>query len=486
MGELNIDLYIKSYRDRYYPDLTLSTNELEPLLNEINGDDTFVNPDSLKKCTTPTDFIKHFDVSRITEWLNENGYYKVKDGEERLPKGAMVKRYFWKRISGTRWYTGEYRYFSSHPQEARELGFKEIDGIKSINKRYYKHYDQDGLTLKEKFEVLAKDGRINKNAFYERDGKLYTVHIPDYRTTRHWDNVRLGGKGQKKLNVFLVKLLCDEGRKNGITFGKKIAKDPIPIEGCRNDKDERVTWNGHYQKKMAKLDLTVDLEHQIPLVPKVIGGVDGDGEDFEEMIDDTINRVGNENIDSIWYDGGHNSYKNIALSYVKYRFNDVWYHLDDDWVQHKTFEHTIHCKSVAFEPDQEIKWRYNTFHNEADYKPHATLEEMMWYIMQKGYYEPVGAYFRNRDLTKYRWLDLWGMYHEKRNHSKPYGMRFNREEGLHGILKEQYHLEMYMDVRGLKNIERELIGILNASIAVALTKLQHGITNKLTSIAYIK
>ncbi|PWB50713.1 MAG: hypothetical protein C3F06_11635 [Candidatus Methanoperedenaceae archaeon] len=88
--------------------------------------------------------------------------------------------------------------------------------------------------------------------------------------------------------------------------------DSTPIE-IPNDPDG--TYNVHYKKKMVKMHITSDYDHNIPLAKQVCGGTDDDNQYLEGMLKKTAISA-KENMDETWYDGGYNSNKNIALAHV--------------------------------------------------------------------------------------------------------------------------------------------------------------------------
>jgi len=62
------------------------------------------------------------------------------------------------------------------------------------------------------------------------------------------------------------------------------------------------TYNGHYKKKMVKMHITADYEHNIPLAKKVCGGTEDDYQHLEEMLNKTAVSA-KKNILETWFDG---------------------------------------------------------------------------------------------------------------------------------------------------------------------------------------
>ena len=63
--------------------------------------------------------------------------------------------------------------------------------------------------------------------------------------------------------------------------------------------------------------------------------------------------------------------------------------------------------------------------------------------------------------------------------------RRSHQEGSHGCWNEHLDLERRLRTKGLTNVDRYLTRNLCAVLAVALCRLQHGVRNNLTSVAYL-
>lgn len=65
-----------------------------------------------------------------------------------------------------------------------------------------------------------------------------------------------------------------------------------------------------------------------------------------------------------------------------------------------------------------------------------------------------------------------------------YHMR-NISEGVNSYLKNNLGLETHVNGKGIKNIDLHATQCCIAILAVALTRLQHGIKENLSSVAYL-
>ncbi len=183
-------------------------------------------------------------TSEFLSWLNLdpimpelNKHYSVKEGDEIYPRRAMLKTMILRKIKKIKYYTRTENYLKDHPDEALELGFN-ID--------------------------------INGN-----------VIVPDHETLRHFEKVRLGTEGMDAIMEILCISVVGAGDKLGLKIGENTGTDSTPIE---TPHDPAGTYNGHYKKKMFKMHITSDYDHNIPLAKKVCGGTDDDNQYLEGML----------------------------------------------------------------------------------------------------------------------------------------------------------------------------------------------------------
>ncbi len=130
------------------------------------------------------------------------------------------------------------------------------------------------------------------------------------------------------------------------------------------------------------------------------------------------------------------------------------YHIDKDWRENVVYEHKFNWRTYIYTPEQEINYLYRKWWEELDYKKEATLEYMMQYLVKKGIYEPVAMYFRNAYMREY-------------------------EECPDGVLG------VHVNGKGMKNIDLHVTMCCIVLLAVALTRLQHGFKDNLSSVPYL-
>lgn len=370
-------------------------------------------------------FLQGLNLDSIMPEINM--HYRVLEGEEKYPRLAMVKTMIFKKIKQIKYYTKIAGFLKENPIDALELGFN-----------------------------------------IDKSGNLI---VPDHETLRHFDKVRLGIDGINSIMTAFCTKVVETGNKNGLTIGKDTGTDSTPIEVPN---DPAGTYNGHYKKIMVKMHITSDYEHNIPLAKKVCGGTDDDDKYLEGLLRQTSISA-KKNMKDTWYDGGYNSHKNIALSHVEFCL-DPHYHLDINWRQNVKYEHKFDGKNYEYTPEQEINYLYRKRWQEPYYKKDASLDYMMQCLVKEGVYEPVSMHFRNARIQEFEECPdgVLDVYHLR-----------NCSEGINSYMKDYLGLETHINGKGLKNIDLHVTECCIAILAAALTRLQHGIIENISSVAYL-
>ncbi len=356
-----------------------------------------------------------------------NKHYIVKEGIETYPRRAMVKAFIWRNIKTIKYYTKEARYLQTHPDEALELGF---------------NIDSDG-----------------------------NVIVPDHETLRHFEKVRMDNEGMDAImQLFCIKVV-ESGNALGLKIGKCTGTDSTPIK-THNDPDGK--YNGHYKKEMVKAHITMDYDYNIPLAKKVCGGTENDDAYLENMLRMAAVSA-KKNMEETWFDGGYNGNKNIAFVQVEMGLNPH-YHIDKDWRENVKYEHRFHGKTYFYSPEQEINYLYRKNWQDTKYKKDASLEYMMQFLIKQRIYDPVAMYFRNDYMQKYKECPdkVLDIYHRR-----------NCNEGINSYLKDHLEVEVHVNGKGMKNIDLHVTECCIAILAVAFARLQHGIKENISSVAYL-
>jgi hypothetical protein len=370
-------------------------------------------------------FLNRLNLDPIMSEINK--YYLVKEGEEKYPRMAMIKTMIFKKIKQIKYYTTIAGYLKTNPAEAIELGFNK---------------DKSG-----------------------------NIKVPDHETLRHFDKVRLGNDGMDTIMTAFCTKVVEAGDQNRLKIGQNTGTDSTPIE---IPNDPVATYNGHYKKIMVKAHITSDYEHNIPLAKKVCGGTDDDDRYLEGLLRQTSISA-KKNMEDTWFDGGYNSNKNIALSHVQFGLTP-YYHIDADWRQNVKYEHKLNEKVYYYTPEQEINYLFRKRWQEPYYKKDASLEYMMQCLIKEEVYEPVAMHFRNARIQEFEECPdgVLDVYHMR-----------NCSEGVNSYMKNHLGLETHINGKGMKNIDLHVTECCIAILAAALTRLQHGIIENISSVAYL-
>lgn len=316
--------------------------------------------------------------------------------------------------------------------------------------------------LVNRFETRQEDAKF---IGFENNGND-RCKIPDRRTFRHWENVRVDNNILEIAMDASVSSLNHELNKKGIVLGKNIGIDSTPLESLFNDKDAK--YSGHYEKTGYKIHGAYDLDRNIPLAIIITPMNEGDSPYFKPLLD-KLHSLGIR-FEKVFADGAYNSYENFALIHAIYKAR---------FYTNLGVKATYNDKGTI----EGIQHEYNKLRYKPDFIPpdQITLVEKMQYLMKYGKTEVVGAYFRNQLLKTWT---VWKRKQKKQDHIL-YNDR-NVAEGYHGFVKKYLNLQNYFDYRGIKNVERHVRWTYLAILGIALTRAQNGITENLTQIAYFE
>ena len=273
----------------------------------------------------------------------------------------------------------------------------------------------------------------------------------------HFDKIRMGGKWDDLFRL-LRDAVVKEAASVGLTLGEKTLEDATPIEAL--DGDSEAEYSGHYEVKGYKLDTVTDLEEAVPLDKRVTGINDDEAKNLQPQMSEM--KEAGIDVKDHWIDGGYADYVNLAWMGV----NGITahYHLHENWVRNEkgSIDNILRL--------YQEHWKDNGF------KQRAGMGYILSFLLEKERVEEVGAFFRNQAMDRYASdpVSFLDDYHKR-----------SRQEGSHGYWKEHLDLERRLRTKGLVNVDRYLTRNLCAVLAVSLCRLQHGIKENLTSVAYL-
>ena len=405
-----------------------STNE-HPLVNGYKSNFTdggffdnlrLQNP-SEKNPVSIAEFLgKYLDLTSIRDLFA--GQYGSVDYHFRYPLDAMIKASMVRRIKCMRSFQKLVNRFETNQNDATLIGFQNND-----------------------------NGRCK---------------IPDRRTFRHWENIRINNKTLKGAMNLSIISLRKELEKHGETLGRRIGVDSTPLEALFNDQDAK--YSGHYEKTGYKIHGAYDLDRNIPLAIIITPMNDADSPYFIPLLS-KLHELGIK-FEQVFADGAYDTFEHFALIHLVY--NAKFY----------TNPGTNAAYNEKGTPEG-IQHEYNKLWKKTDYMlpNEVTLKDKLEYLMKYDKIDVVGAYFRNKFLGKW---EKWQKEKKEGNHID-YSNR-NAAEGFHGFVKKYLNLQNYFDYRGIKNVERHVRWTYLAILGIALAKVQNGITKNLTQIAYLE
>ena len=280
--------------------------------------------------------------------------------------------------------------------------------------------------------------------------------LPTYETIRRFINDLLA----EKVDEVFYQVVEEIGRKLK-KKGEKLEKgreDATVITAKR--KDDEAEYNGYYKTNGWKKDMLVS-KQGIFISYKDMEINDDEGKALPHHLW-KLKEVGIK-LDSLTVDGGYTSYKNIAIAHCGYQ-TKLLYKPQKGWVYNE--------KGTP----RKIRERYSKYWKDEWYTPNASIEEQLQFLYRKKEYEYVGAYFRNIHVKKYE---------VNKDLQKEIIQGRNENEGFNSYLKQRVGFECELPRKGEKEAFFHTTLCLLALNMVALTRLQNGVTESLTSVAYL-
>jgi hypothetical protein len=279
--------------------------------------------------------------------------------------------------------------------------------------------------------------------------------IPNHCTFSHFER-RLGIDGMREIFDILVMQIRSDLKRMGMTLGTNVAIDSTPIEGKENDPD--TSFNPYYRRRGYKIHGVYDLDFQLPVALEFTKITEGDAPHLPSLLD-KLHTLGMD-AREVYADGAYASYDNLAFVATNCK-GKAHFNFKSDAKENKMGSVTA------------ITRLYKTLWKHEGYDPNAPLEKILEFLMNKGYREEVGAYYWNQFVRDWR---------DSRDATKKSYNRRAAIEAFHGHMKQQMLLEKFMDARGIERAERHVLMVYVSLLAVALCRLQHGITDGLSNV----
>ena len=276
----------------------------------------------------------------------------------------------------------------------------------------------------------------------------------------HFLNKRLGSKGIKKLVDAFIKINKNELAKHNIILGEEVGLDATPIPAKK--KDKQADWSPHYEQWCYLWHNMPCINTNLPLEFHITNGREDEAHFFAPFLL-RLKTMKDINPNRIFVDGGYTNFENIARSYLYWDI-DIVCNIAKNW----QFSKLGTKKKID-------KW-YHKLWKSKDFKSKADFEHKLYPLMltDERRFKQVGMYFRNREiLSKFEespdgYMDC---YHQR-----------NKLESHHGTEKRNMEIK-HIEAKGIERITTHIGMHIIALHALALCRLQHGITENLTDTA---
>jgi hypothetical protein len=307
--------------------------------------------------------------------------------------------------------------------------------------------------VSELHRVIQSTAEIAKNLGFDPQ------NLPGYETIRHFKNDLLDYGTLEYMFYIQVKEIERQLNRYGERLGEKTLEDATIITSKRGDLEAE--YSGYYEDRGWKKDLLLDQKHKVFLAYQNLGINENEGHALPSNLE-KLQEI-DINVNEITADGKYPTYENIAVAKHKYG-TDLFYRPQDDWVHNDKGDM------------DEINKRYQKYWKHRDFRVNATLKYKLRFLYKRGGYEWVGAYYRNQHVRR---------YNSRIKHCmKRYRTERNTNESFNNYLKQHMGFETSLPQKGKGSAFKHTTLCLIAINAAALTRLQNGETEHLTSVAY--
>ena len=289
--------------------------------------------------------------------------------------------------------------------------------------------------------------------FLRKEGR---VKVPCYNNFWNFLKVRVRDDRIDKLSDIVLAELNIELRIRGIELGKNVGHDGFVIRAH----DKKAEYNGHYKTTMYKGEVGFDLDLMIPFYGCAAKGTAYDG-DYVIPFAERLDRIEKKER-KLYLDGHYTSLMNFAVLNNIHKARTVMNIPQDQRI-------------ISEDGNQENidKW-YQSFYEKEDFVVNADKDYKLSFLMKYGRVDEVGYYYRNKYVQEY--IDDQKAY-EKEYHTR------NLEESGNNLLKNGLvDTENASNGTGFRNRNLHVKLCFLAMQLVALIRVQHGRTDRLTSI----
>jgi hypothetical protein len=307
----------------------------------------------------------------------------------------------------------------------------------------------------------------------ERTVKLLGFRYkPSYKTIWHWLNKRVGPEGLEAVHAELMGIISKALAARGIQMAEEVAADATHIQA--QPEDEEAAYNRYYKMRCYLVHRLICAKTGLTLNWLVAPGNVDEGIFMLPMLAKAIADGFKPNV--LVVDNGYTHFFNYEVPnllgiklLVGFRKKNKFSWRGKPQTLRLRFKKMIKAGKLTLEKLAELGLDADPDKN--------SLEDVVCALAIAGQHKYVGAYFRNKSLAWFRrdrkgWMSLFAPAR-------------SFIEGTHGHQKDWLGLDDFVE-RGLRKARLHVALCMLSEAATALTRVQHGFTDSLTSCAYIR
>lgn len=360
------------------------------------------------------------------------------------------------------------------------ISFLDLSPVVALLRRFYR----EPYKIKHPPEAFLKLLCLQKLKRYKYLTELYSElddtaikllgfkYKPSYKTLWHWLNKRLGPDGLQDIHTKLMEIINQSLDAQGIHIGKVVCQDATHI--AAQSQDKQAAYNGHYKIKCYLLHHLICAATGLTLNFIVAPGNVDEGQFMVPMLAKTMADGFKPELLAI--DNGYAHHFNYEIPnllginlLIGFRRRNKASWRGKPRTLKLRFRKMIKAGKLTSQKLAEL-------HVDSDPEKNM-LEEVVFALAVAGQHEYAGAYYRNQSLEWFKrdpmgWKSL-------------YAAPRSFIEGTHGHQKGWLDLDGLVE-KGLRKARLHAALCMLCEAAVALTRVQHGYVESLTSQAYIR
>ncbi len=360
------------------------------------------------------------------------------------------------------------------------LSFLDLSPIDAALKEFYrdpskiKHPPQAMLKLYAfyKLKRLRHLTELWKQVTKKTLRLLGFKHRLSYKTLWHWLNIRINPQGLQSIHTELMNLVNQALHSQGIHMAEQVVGDATTVEAKLHDKD--ADYNGHYKMRCYLVHHLICAKTGLTLNWIVAPGNVDEGQFMLPLLAKTMVDGFKPNV--LIVDNGYAHFFNYEIPnllgiklLIGFRKKNKFSWRGKPRTLRLRLRKMLKAGKLAPQKLAELGM---------DPDPEKIgLEDLVFALAIAGQHEYVGAYYRNKSLAWFR--------RDRKGWQSLYGPPRSVIEGSHGHQKVWLDLGNFVE-RGLRKAQLHAGLCMLSEVLVALTRVQNGCTEALTSYAYLR